>query len=491
MNLRPYQQRGVEQIREALRVKHRSVLYVAPTGSGKTRLFATIAKGAAARKNRVIVLVHRREIMEQTTRSLFGLGVVSGQIAPQRPRTTDYIQTAMVQTIVRRLAHVRRPDLLVCDEAHHCLSDNSWGRVRSYWSEVPMVGVTATPSRLDGRGLGETFDSMILGPTIRELVEQDYLSYPVVYRPPEEVTEEYHVKRGDFDTREQQHVMSGRKIVGDVVSHYRKHLDGLPVIVSCVSIEHARLMAQVFGDAGYRSRVVWGNMPKDERESAIGGLGDGSVQVVTFCDLVNEGVDVPVLAGVIMLRRTMSLGLYLQIAGRALRPFPGKHRAVILDHVGNYYLHGHVLEDREWSLDSGRRDPRREKPPQTTTCPRCYGVWPGAIRRCPACGYEFTETPDREQKPFRVIEAELVEAGVPDATFHAAFLARIQALDPKTRQKALLGKAFELARSGSPDARRTIDALRDQVGFKRGWTQFAWKYVKDRVRVPEKQEVGE
>ena len=484
IRLRPYQQIGLDAIRDALRRHVPSVLYVAPTGSGKTVLYATIARGAAARHNRVVILVHRREILEQTLKALHGLGVVSGQIAPGRPMTLDTIQTGMVQTVVRRLHAIKRPDLLVTDEAHHALSDNSWGRVIRYWQEVPLVGVTATPQRLDGRGLGETFAEMIVGPSISQLVAEGYLSPPVIFRPPEEVTAEYHVKRGDFDTAEQQRVMSGRKIVGDVVSHYRKHLDGLPVIVSCVSIEHARLMAQVFADAGYRSRTVWGDMPREEREAAIGGLGDGSVQVVTFCDLINEGVDVPVLAGAILLRRTMSLGLYLQIVGRALRPFPGKDRAVILDHVGNYYLHGHVLEDRAWSLDSQRRE-KGERAPVTTTCPQCYAVIPGTPKRCFYCGFAFSAAPLRDKKTFEVIEAELIEAGVPDAQQHAAFIASIQAADAKTRQRALLGKAFELARSGSDDAKRTVDALAQAVGYRKGkWSQWAWGYVKDRIAVP-------
>jgi len=484
LTLRPYQEDGLARIRDALRRHVPSVLYVAPTGSGKTVLYATIARGAAARHNRVIILVHRREILEQTLRSLHALGVVSGQIAPGRPMTADTIQTGMVQTVVRRLHAIKRPDLLVTDEAHHALQDNSWGRVIRYWSEVPLIGVTATPARLDGRGLGETFREMIVGPTIAQLVAEGYLSPPVIFRPPEEVTAEYHVKRGDFDTAEQQRVMSARKIVGDVISHYRKHIDGLPVIVSCVSIEHARLMAATFAQAGYRARTVWGDMPREERESAIRGLGDGSVQVVTFCDLINEGVDVPVLAGAILLRRTMSLALYLQIVGRALRPFPGKDRAVILDHVGNYYLHGHVLADREWSLDSQKRD-KNERAPVTTTCPRCYGVWPGTPKRCPDCGYVFADAPRRDVKPFAVIEAELIEAGVPDAARHAAFLAGLQGLDAKTRQKALIGKAFELARSGSDDSRRTIDALREAVGYKRGWTNFVWQMVREKITVKE------
>ncbi|MFW6074553.1 MAG: hypothetical protein ACOC9Y_03095, partial [Chloroflexota bacterium] len=160
---------------------------------------------------------------------------------------------------------------------HHVLSDNTWGRILQYWREVPRLGVTATPARLDGRGLGESFETMIQGPSIWQLVQDGFLSMPVVYRPPSEVLEQYHVKRGDFDRGEQQKAMSTRKIVGDVIDHYRQHLDGLPTVAFCVSVDHAKLMAAQFREAGYRAAAVWGNMPRAERDEVIGGLRDGSM----------------------------------------------------------------------------------------------------------------------------------------------------------------------------------------------------------------------
>ena len=483
IQLRDYQERDLERIRERLRAGTKSLIYQLATGGGKTLIFSAIARGAAARHNRVLILVHRREILQQTLAKLHALGVTSGQIAAGRPMTLDTIQTGMIQTVARRLHMIKRPDILIMDECHHVTGENTYGTVARYWSEVTRLGFSATPIRMDGRGLGETFAEIVNGPTMAELVAAGWLSTPMIFRPPEEVTAEYHVKRGDFDTAEQQRVMSSRKIVGDVVSHYRKHFDGLPAICFCVSVEHSRLMAATFNAAGYRAASVWGDMPDVERDTALRGLGDGSIQVITSCDLINEGFDTPAVSGVILLRRTMSLGLYLQQVGRALRPFPGKDRAVILDHVGNYYLHGHVLADREWSLDSQKRE-KGERAPTTVTCSKCYAVLPGKPRKCPYCGFSFSDAPPRDQKPFKIIEAELIEAGVPDAQQHAAFLASIQAADAKTRQRALLGKAFELARSGSSDARRTIDALRSAIGYKRGWTDFAWRMVKDKVAVP-------
>jgi len=481
MVLRPYQEKALHDIREAFRHGIKAPLYVLSTGGGKTIVFAAIARGAAARKKRVLIIVHRQEILAQTLSKLHALGVTSGQIAAGRPMTLDTVQTAMVQTLVRRLEHIRRPDLIIQDECHHVTSDNSWGRVFKWWKDVPRLGVTATPERLDGIGLGHNFDTLIQGPPMTELIEGGYLSYPVIYRPPEEIIGQYHVKRGDFDTSEQQQVMSKRKIVGDVIQHYKRHMEGLPAICFCVSVAHSQLMAEEFSSAGYRARAVYGNMPDREREDALQGLRDGRVQVITSCDLISEGFDTPAVAGCILLRRTMSLGLYLQQAGRALRPFPGKTRAVILDHVGNYYLHGHILADRQWSLDSGRRDPRREEPPTTTSCPRCYAVLPGRPRSCPYCGFEFVEIPERKGKSFAVIQAELVEAGVNpgDADSMAAFLARIQYLDAQKRQSALWGKAFELAKHGD-DGKRKLGKLGEAVGFRKGWAHFVWTEVMKR-----------
>jgi DNA repair protein RadD len=462
IQLRPYQSKGLDDIRDAFG-SVRSVLYVLPTGGGKTVMFASMAKGAASYRNRVLILVHRREIHEQTLSSLFRLGVTAGQVIANQKITQDSIQVGMVQTVVRRLEMLRRPDLIITDEAHHVLEDNSYGQILRFWKDVPRVGFTATPERLDGRGLGESFKTMIQGPAIKELVQAGYLSPPVLYRPPNELLTPYHVKRGDFDTGEQERHMSRRRIVGDVIEHYREHLDGLPVVVFCVSIMHSRLMAAEFKAAGYASAVVWGNMDKKAREAAIYGLADGSVQVVCSCDVISEGVDVPVMAGAILLRRTKSLALYLQQAGRSLRLSEGKTRAVILDHAGNYQIHGHVLAHRLWSLDAKARRERGEAPPDTTTCPACYGVWPGRPRYCPACGFDFVEMRElsAQSRKIEVIAGELVEAGLPgeEADDMAALYEKAMRAGPAQRAQMLAKRGVEeLAKRAWLDLSPTAEA---------------------------------
>lgn len=491
--------------------EHTRPVVVAPTGSGKTAMFSAIANYVKGRRLRVLILVHRREIMRQTVASVHRLGVSCGQIASGRPMTSDLVQVAMVGTIVRRLDRVLRPDIILTDECHHTPSP-TYRKIHKYWSTVPVLGWTATPTRLDGEGLGSDYDSMILGPSIAKLVDDGWLSVPVLYRPPYEITAKYHVTRGDFDVKEQEQTYDvktdkGRKIVGDVIAHYRKHMDGQPVIVSCVSVAHAKLMADVFAQAGYRARPVWGDMNDTDRDSALAGLGDGSVQVVTFDSLIGEGVDIPAVAGVIMLRRTLSLGLYLQIVGRALRPIYAdgfdlttiegrraaqlagpKPRAIILDHAGNYHIHGHVLADRVWSLDSQKRGAKAQPAPTTTSCPRCYGVWPGKPKECPNCGWEFKEAAARAAPDIHVIAGELIAAGIDaeNANSAAAFVSAALRVDAKTRQKMLMGKAFSLMVDGDKGFDQ-LTTLAASVGYKNGWTMRAWERASEKMKKPIKK----
>lgn len=482
-------------------------LVVSPTGSGKTAMFAAIAKWCREHNLRVLILTHRREILEQTLKALYKLGIVAGQIIAGRPMTGDLIQVASVQTLGNRLGTIWRPDLILSDEAHHDTLENNRGRILQFFGSVPRIGWTATPARLDGVGLRPVYDAMIEGKTTRWLVDEGYLTMPLVYQPPGMVTETYHVVRGDLDAKEQEAVMSRRAVIGNVIDHYKKYLNGAPTIVSCVSIDHARLMAEQYELAGFRSRVVWGNMKTDDRIDALEGLGTGKYNVVTFADLIGEGVDIPVVTGLQMLRRTQSLVLDLQFIGRVLRPIyrpgadlstaearkeaiatGGKPFAIVLDHVGNTTpeMHGHPLADRVWSLDSQKR-PKGEKAPATTTCPKCYGVWPGRPRSCPSCGHSFVlAEAEAKRQELVEIEGELVQAGLEpdDAGGLAAMIARAKALTGADKQRMILGQAFALmtSREDEETRKRKVAALAKAVGYKEGWTRMVWELKVKRER---------
>lgn len=499
--LRDYQ---IEIITELAQAKNedgfKAPLIVSPTGSGKTIMFAFVSVQAEAKQKRVLILVHRIEILNQTVKSLLEFGVQAGTIASGRPMTSDLIQVAMISTLVHRMDQIIAPDVIITDEAHHSTA-GQWMKLQKKYPEVFRAGFTATPERADGEGLINCFDTMIEGPTTRWLVEQGFLTLPRVFIGPdvEEKPKNLHVKMGDYDKKEQFQKKRKRTYVGNVIDHYKKHLDGLPVVCFCVNIEHCELMEAEFRSYGYRASTVHGKMKKPERDAAIGGLSTGEVQVICSCDVISEGVDVPVIAGVILLRRTKSLGLYLQQVGRALRPvYPEgadlstkesrlaaiarsiKPWAIVLDHSGCYYEHGHPIAERNWSLFSKKRNKRdKVTPPEITVCPRCGGAFEGIKAVCPACGYDIDlhklkASGKRTPEEIKGILTEVMEPGTtPDII--AALTAQaetIQKMSPADRQRAMQAN---LHRYGKDSDR--IKGLAKIAGYKENWSHSVYKRI--------------
>jgi len=461
VTLRPYQERDVQRLRDAFRSGFKSPLYVLSTGGGKTVVFSHITSSAAARGNRVLILVHRAELLHQSSESLTSLGGVEhGLIAPGHTMTDHAVQVASVQTLARRLGRIPTPDLIVMDEAHHAGAE-TWSKILRAYPDARIIGVTATPCRLDGTGLGKHvggfFDTMIQGPSISDLIAGGFLCPPKVYAPPTGLDlKSVKSRYGDYVKSELDAAVDKPKITGSAVEHYRRLCPGTPAICFCVSVAHAEHVAAEFKSAGFRAASVDGSMHDGARKAAIRGLGTGSVQVLTSCDIVSEGTDIPVVGAAILLRPTQSLGLYLQQVGRALRPYPGKQHAVILDHVGNVIRHGMPDSDREWSLE-GR--PRRGTPGESKDltlkvkqCERCYVVHTPAPK-CPACGHEYDDMPLPEQ-----VAGELRE--IDEET--AEFMRRA-----RNRER---GRLMSQAKS--------LEDMQDvakQLGYSSGWAWHAWK----------------
>ena len=398
-NLRDYQRDGVDRIRNAYLRGAKSPLFVLPTGGGKTVLFNYIAANAAARGKKVWILVHRIELIRQTSKKLHEAGVMHGIINPRfKPNYIHKIQVASVQSLVRRVHSIpHRPDLIIVDEAHHA-NAGTWAKIIEANPQALLLGVTATPCRSDESGLGIAsggfFDTMILGPQIYELIRAGHLSKLLVYAPGQAIDlTGIRTRGGDFATNELTTLLDKPTITGDAVKHYSKLCPGEPAIVFCASVLHAQHVAQQFRDAGYRFYHVDGGMDDDERNRLIEGLGNGSVDGLTSCELISEGTDIPAVSCAILLRPTQSLGLYLQQVGRALRPAPGKKHAIILDHVGNVIRHGLPDEHRDWSLDAESRKTKRKKDDdeikiRTKQCPSCYAVHkPAPV--CPVCSHKY------------------------------------------------------------------------------------------------------
>ena len=433
MQLRDYQKRFVRDIRDSFLSGARAPIGVAPTGSGKTAVMAHIAKGAAAKSNTCGIIAHRQELITQTSLALARGGVWHHVIAPDSVRRECVRQhveelgrsfynseapsaVASVQTLARRLTTSDAPDpfkLLFLDEGHHAVA-GQWASLRAAMPEARILGMTATPERLDGKGLGThaggPYDDMVRGPTVEELIGLGFLSRPRIYSPPTEIdTSRLRTERGDYKRGDAAQVVDKPSVTGDVIEHYRRLANGVPAIAFCVSVDHARHVAEQFASAGYQSACVDGTMHDAERRRAIRALGEGRLHVLTSCDLISEGTDIPIVGAAILLRPTQSLGLYLQQVGRVLRPYPGKEYSLILDHVGNALRHGLPEEVREWSLDGRvkkKRGAKEDSGPPVRVCMECYASFPPTLDACPMCG---AEVPKAGRAALEQRDGELVE----------------------------------------------------------------------------------
>ena len=262
--LRAYQVEAVAAIRAAF-TQHRRVLFVLPTGGGKTVIFAYITEHAAAKGKSVIVVAHRQEIADQISAALTAMGVPHGRIQPDYVATDDLVQVGMVQTIARRLETIQAPALVHPDECQHAVA-GTWAKITSAWPNARVLGTTATPERLDGVGLRDAFDTMALGPDVRELITAGYLA-PFRYLAPGggiDLSQVRSIEKDD-NAADLEDALDQDSITGNVVEHYLQHLARRTAIAFCVTIAHAEHVAQRFREAGIVAASIDGTMSSDER----------------------------------------------------------------------------------------------------------------------------------------------------------------------------------------------------------------------------------
>jgi DNA repair protein RadD len=445
--LRNYQLALAEDIRSGFADGAKAVLAVSPVGSGKTVLFSYVSAGASSKGKRVVVLAHRRELVKQASEKLTASGVPHGIIAPGFSKSRELVQVTSVQTLANR--EIDEPHLFVADEAHHAVA-GAWAKIFARYPKARILGVTASPVRQDGKGLGVSsggpFDHMVVGPAVEWLTGQGFLSPVKIYAPltgPD--LRGVATRAGDYDVGQVGKAMDKPRITGDAVSHYAKHAPGQPCIAFCASIEHATHTAAAFAGAGWRSVAVSGKTPTPERDAAIGGLATGAVQVLCSCSLIDEGLDVPAVGCVIMLRPTKSLGLYIQQAGRGMRVAPGKSALILLDHAGNTNIHGLPSAAREWSLDTPKKKAAAPPVPAVKQCPGCWAIH-APRPSCPECGHTY------------VAKARKVEYQDGD----------LQEVDQEAIRAARLADLMTTVKS-----RSDLQAIAKARGFKPGWVWHA------------------
>lgn len=412
--LRDYQHALMRRAALAMLAGYRRILVQLPTGGGKTEMAKAAVRSALLQLMRAYFLVHRKELIDQTSASFERSGIPHGFIASGRPfDPTAAAVLAGVQTLVNRLDSIQAPDLAIVDEAHHAVAA-SWDDILQAFEDDGsfILALTATPERLDGSGLDEHFDLLLCGPTVAELIDDAYLSHFNYYAPPPELMPDFAgvaSQAGDFNRSQAAERMDKPHLVGDIVDHYLRLCPGEPGIFFAQSIEHSKHVVEAFRSRGVSAAHVDGT--SKDREDSVNGLKRGDVKLLSNVDLFGEGFDLPGIVYVGLGRRTKSLSLYMQMCGRSFRPMyaPGMPLddvtqrlaaiaagakaggAIICDHAGNAFQHGLPDEEREWTL-KGREKGKSNGPSDAMPvrqCISCYRISPSSMAICPGCQTEF------------------------------------------------------------------------------------------------------
>lgn len=374
-------------------------------------------------------------------------------------RTPDeQIVVGMMPTVARRLADLPKFQWVISDECHLAMSP-TWSAVLVHYGDAWHLGQSATPCRLDGRPLGEAYQQIVYGPSVKELTARGFLSPCRVFAPPQKL-EPIKKSGSDFNLDAAAEQLDTRAITGSAVQHLRRLGPDRRAIVFTCNRAHCEHVAEEFRQGGFSAISVDGSMP--DRKQRIKAHRNGEFQVLVNVELCATGYDDPKLEAGIFLRPTDSLALYLQMVGRILRVADGKRDALLLDHVGAVLMHGMPDDDREWTLE-GR--PKKQAIPAVRQCPECYACHAPAPR-CPQCQHVYVAAKPRRVAPDRV-DGELGE---------------VTAEQVKARRAAELKAQIAAAwrQPTDAEARAALQVIARERGYKPG---FVWQQMQLRAQI--------
>lgn len=461
IELHHYQSVFVDRLRAAFR-RHKSVLGVAPPGSGKTVVSAHIAREAAAKGMRVLFTVHREELVHQTAATFDAFGISYGYVkAGMVYDRTPMVHIASIATLRNRLDTITAPNLLVVDEAHLARAD-TWHDVVAHYraNGAFILGNSGSPQRLDGKGLGDLFDDIVLGPTTAELIASGHLSG---YRYFRGEAPDVGATKAAYKTAALEQSTNTRALVGDIAGRWLQLASDRRTVCFTISHAHSASTIEEFCSRGVRAESISSKSSKPERKRIIEEFADGAIRVLCNVELITTGFDLAAQVGrdvtvdaIIMARPTQSLALYLQMVGRGLRrkPYP----CIILDHAGNSSRHGFPDDPREWSLDGEGMGATKLQPPPLE-CGRCFcQVRRPAPRACPHCAAPWEESPESNMRRVEYdAAAQLVE------------------VTPEQREAE---RRIELAQrkfaEGKCKTLEDLEALGRERGYKAGWAAHRW-----------------
>jgi superfamily II DNA or RNA helicase len=419
-SLRPYQHRAVEEVERLWAQGLRSVLLVAPTGAGKTVIAAEMIHRAEARHERVLFLAPRRELIAQAAEKLDHVGVNFGVLLAGAggQSLTSRVQVASIDTMISRVLTRKKLsfefDVILIDEAHIGVTSDARKRLLALWPAARIVGLTATPTRSDGKAMGCLYDELVEVTTPAELVHEGFLVPARYFSVSKPDLSRVRTTAGDYNARDLDETMNKPRLVGDIVQHWLEHANDRRTVVFATSIGHSVALAQEFIQSGVAAEHVSAETPQAERDAIIKRFRNGTTQVLTNAVLASIGFDVPDVSCVVIARPTKSVGLYLQMLGRGLRPSRGKADCLVLDHAGVVVRHGFATDERFWTLHGQyaqdltkvqrAKAEREKKEEKDLECPQCQYMWRGGIT-CPNCNFTFPP----KAKPFTVAQGKLIE----------------------------------------------------------------------------------
>lgn len=495
--MRPYQQRVIDGVYSSWLSGAQAVCGIVPTGGGKTRIKAHIAKIERDAGNIMILIAHRRELIGQISMALAQEGIMHQLICANAART--YISTCHVTQLGRSYYSPQEERLFVAsidsmkpvdiawfvarakrlrwtlDETHHLLRENKWGKVIGQFDKVGALGlgVTATPIRAEGKGLGRHadgfFDAMVEGPGMRELITQEYLCDYKVFCPPTSIdfdSIETSKKTGDYKEAPLKEAIGKSTLTGDIVGTYLKHAAGKRGLTFTVDIDSAEEMAKAYRDAGIPSQAISSRNTDKERNLYSEQIKTGELLQLVSSDLISEGYDVPAIEVASMGRPTQSEGLYKQQFGRILRTMPGKPYAMLFDHVGNVQRFGLPDAPRIWTLDRRERNAKKETGAESlTVCESCRQPFEARRSVCPHCGERVKPAADNLGRTLKEVEGDLTELSPEILARMRGEVNRVMESPDAVRERFLNAGAPHIAAAGAAKQHRlrleSLNVLRD------------------------------